>query len=433
MKKKRLLLAVCLLLISATMLGTASFAWFSMNTDVTVEGIQVEAYSDSLFLEISRDGVDTNYHTAVNLSSNGEKVLRLAKHGFVDKLYNITVTQGNGNYTGSGTYYKLVKETVDSNKKYVLAAAGAGLDLELGTSLNGLYKDLEFTRITTDVKSDGTTTYYKMDAGKYVVAADRTLDVSVKGYYTLTTEPVTAETGGNYNGTGEYYLKADDGSYADVTSTLNKGTDLADFWIITNPTEVTDFTKAKGELYIANGNEYSFYAKYDAETDISADKDALYFGRAYSDVIDDGDKDDTLSIIKDEKLNSYRYTDTLYLRNATNTNNSENLQVDFTVGGVVNELSDSLRVLLVCSINGVRVNTVLYENRSKTTTYGTGSNIVEVLLGNREEVLKVDVYVYFDGTDADANNKNVPAGTLDGQTVDLKFTIDGPDYNEPAV
>lgn len=431
MKKKRLLLAVCLLLISATMLGTASFAWFSMNTDVTVEGIQVEAYSDSLFLEISRDGVDTNYHTAVNLSSNGEKVLRLAKHGFVDKLYNITVTQGNGNYTGSGTYYKLIKATVDSNKKYVLAAAGAGLDLELGTSLNGLYEDLEFTRITTDVKSDGTTTYYKMDAGKYVVAADRTLGVSVKGYYTLTTK--TAETGGNYNGTGEYYLKADDGSYADVTSTLNKGTDLADFWTITNPTEVTDFTKAKGELYIANGNEYSFYAKYDVETDISDDKAALYFGRAYSDVIDNGDIDDTLSIIKDAKLDSYRYTDTLYLRNAKNTNNSENLQVDFTVGGVVNELSDSLRVLLVCSINGVRVNTVLYENRSKTTTYGTGSNIVEVLLGNREEVLKVDVYVYFDGTDADANNENVPAGTLDGQTVDLKFTIDGPDYNEPVV
>ena len=216
MKTKRLLLAVCLLLISATMLGTASFAWFSMNTEVAVEGIQVEAYSDSLFLEISDTGADDDFDTSVNLSSNGEKVLRLAKHGFVGEAYNITVSAVvSGNYTGSGTYYKLVAETVDSNKKYVLAD-----DLKLGTELAGLYKDLVFTDCAADATSDGTTTYYEKIGGKYTVATDRTLGKSVKGYCTLT--PKEAETTGNYAGSGEFYVKGTDGSYANVKSTLDR-------------------------------------------------------------------------------------------------------------------------------------------------------------------------------------------------------------------
>ena len=429
MKTKRLLLAVCLLLISATMLGTASFAWFSMNTEVAVEGIQVEAYSDSLFLEISDTGDDDDFDTSVNLSSNGEKVLRLAKHGFVDKLYNITVAAGNGNYTGSGTYYKLVAETVDSNKKYVLAVAGE--DLKLGTDLTGLYEDLVFTLCDADDVSDGgTTTYYEAIGGKYVVVTKASGE-SVKGCYTLT--PKDAKTSGNYAGSGDFYLKGADGSYANVTSTLEKGTNLANFFTITNPTEV-DYDAAEGEVYLKSKivDEYSFYAKYDTATDINDVVSELYFGRAYSDVIANGDFDDTLSIIKNEteKLNSYRYFDTVYLRNAENTNNSKNLQVDFTVGGVANELSNALRVLLVVSLAGDVINTVEYNNGTGDITYANGDNIIEVLLGNEQETLTVDIYVYFDGTDAVASNKTVPAGILNGQTVELNFTIDGVDYNE---
>ncbi len=426
MKTKRLLLAVCLLLISATMLGTASFAWFSMNTEVAVEGIQVEAYSDSLFLEISDTGADDDFDTSVDLSSNGEKVLRLAKHGFVDKLYNITVAAGNGNYTGSGTYYKLVAETVDSNKKYVLAVAGE--DLELGTELAGLYKDLVFTDCAVDATSDGTTTYYEAIGGKYVVVTKASGE-SVKGCCTLTTKD--AETTGNYAGSGDFYLKGTDGSYANVTSTLEKGTNLANFFTITNPTEV-DYDAAEGEVYLKSKtvDEYSFYAKYDTATDINDVVSELYFGRAYSDVIANGDFDDTLSIIKDASLDSYRYYDTVYLRNAENTNNSKNLQVDFTVGGVANELSNALRVLLVVSLAGEVINTVEYNNGTDAITYANGDNIIEVLLGNEQETLTVDIYVYFDGTDAVASNKTVPAGILNGQTVELNFTIDGVDYNE---
>lgn len=50
---RKLLPAIAMLLISAVMMSTASFAWFSMNTTVTANGMQISAKSDQTFLIIS--------------------------------------------------------------------------------------------------------------------------------------------------------------------------------------------------------------------------------------------------------------------------------------------------------------------------------------------------------------------------------------------
>lgn len=62
MKKanRKLIPAVVMLLVSAIMLSTASFAWFSMNTTVTATGMQVQAKSDSAYLLI---GTSANVKT----------------------------------------------------------------------------------------------------------------------------------------------------------------------------------------------------------------------------------------------------------------------------------------------------------------------------------------------------------------------------------
>lgn len=53
MKKfKKLIPALCMLLVSAVMLGSTTFAWFSMNNTVTATGMEVAAKSDELFLTI---------------------------------------------------------------------------------------------------------------------------------------------------------------------------------------------------------------------------------------------------------------------------------------------------------------------------------------------------------------------------------------------
>lgn len=56
MKKfKKLIPALCMLLVSAVMLGSTTFAWFSMNTTVTANGMQIEAKSNATYLLISKD------------------------------------------------------------------------------------------------------------------------------------------------------------------------------------------------------------------------------------------------------------------------------------------------------------------------------------------------------------------------------------------
>lgn len=54
MKKfKKLIPAICLLLVSVTLLGGTTFAWFSMNNKVTATGMQITAKSNTKFLVIS--------------------------------------------------------------------------------------------------------------------------------------------------------------------------------------------------------------------------------------------------------------------------------------------------------------------------------------------------------------------------------------------
>lgn len=67
---KKLIPALALLLISAVLLSTASFAWFSMNTTVTVTGMQVNTtIKDSL--SIASDTLDSTAKKAENNFKNG--------------------------------------------------------------------------------------------------------------------------------------------------------------------------------------------------------------------------------------------------------------------------------------------------------------------------------------------------------------------------
>ena len=423
MKTKRFLVAVCLLVVSATLLGSASFAWFSMNTEVGVDGIEVEAYSDSLFLEISKD--DSAYATAITLDGD-KQYLRVTKHDFVTEAYTVALNaiEADTYYDGATyTYYKKVVFN-DSYEKYVFADE----ELVKGTELAGYYKDLVFTKITDRAaKAEADTTYYNLVGSKYVAVTDVTAGTTeVVGYYTLTAKD--AETTGNYDGTGTYYEKIGN-DYAMVT--LERGTNLKGYYTVVSATKITDNTKVTGKAYVRNevatGNyEYSLLGDFAAETDITS---LLYFGRTYSDVIDDGNEEGTLNVIKDAKLDSYRYANTFYIRNAVNTNDSRNLQANITVGGEQGNMAPALRVVLVASIGGKVVNVVTYDKGEDSTTYANGSNIVNLLQGNQAETLKVDVYVYFDGTDDVSNNADNGTALLGGQTVEIKFTIDGPDYN----
>lgn len=100
---KKLIPALCMLLVAAALLGTSTYAWFSMNTEVTATGMQVQAkaedgiviasYSDATTPPVAADFADTDatyitevtqilptftadatkwYHAASTQSNNGQ-------------------------------------------------------------------------------------------------------------------------------------------------------------------------------------------------------------------------------------------------------------------------------------------------------------------------------------------------------------------------
>lgn len=421
-RSKKLVIALCLLLVSAVMLGTASFAWFSMNTEVAVDGIEVEAYSDSLFLEISKEKT-TGYDTSISFA--GEKrYLRLAKHGFVSEAYTLDETAISTDiyYDGTTVYYEKV-ELADSNYKYVVAT-----DLEAPESVAGLYKNPEFVKLGNGETFTDGGVYFEKTGSKYAQLTTVTAGDSAAGYYTLTA--IAAEgAGATYDSTADYYKKAGNDYYK--VDSIFQGTNVKGYYTLTtlNPTPISDLTAVIGNAFVKTAaDEYSLLGDFNTATDIS---NMLYFGRAYSDTVTDGDKTDALNIIKDG-LENYRYTKSIYLRNAHNTNDSRNLQVQFAVGGD-SAITNAIRVVLVVydvtSATPVYVNKVEYSKATDSTVYGTGSNIVNLLAGNEAQTLQVDVFVYYDGSDDIAKNATNGVLELSGNTVDIKFTIDGPDYN----
>ena len=76
MKKtnRKLIPAVAMLLISAIMLSTSSFAWFSMNSTVTADGMTVKAESNEVFLEIAK--TDGAFKTAVTYTDSASDALK---------------------------------------------------------------------------------------------------------------------------------------------------------------------------------------------------------------------------------------------------------------------------------------------------------------------------------------------------------------------
>ena len=86
-KFKKLVPAICMLLVSAVLMGTSTYAWFSMNTSVTATGMQIQAKSDTTYLMIGSGETDTaaeiqaattNTTTALTVAEDDSKVFASA-------------------------------------------------------------------------------------------------------------------------------------------------------------------------------------------------------------------------------------------------------------------------------------------------------------------------------------------------------------------
>jgi hypothetical protein len=66
----KLMSAIGMLTVSAAMLVSSTFAWFSLNKTVTAGTMTIEAKSDSPYLLISEDTTDANFATSITFDSS---------------------------------------------------------------------------------------------------------------------------------------------------------------------------------------------------------------------------------------------------------------------------------------------------------------------------------------------------------------------------
>lgn len=112
---KKLIPAICMTLIAAVMLASSTFAWFSMNTSVTANGMQVTAKTDNVYLIISKGTTLSGSEISANANVN-------------EKLYPVKpvgeLTSGNiGSVTSWGTATSTDPD--DANAGAVVAPLGA--------------------------------------------------------------------------------------------------------------------------------------------------------------------------------------------------------------------------------------------------------------------------------------------------------------------
>ena len=481
--------ATAMLLVSVLMLSTATFAWFAMNTRSNADGLTVEAYTDSNFLEIKNDEADAEFGIDTTFTESNVGILRLVTPKFFNTAEMVTIapTQASGEYADENVdYYKLADSDMGAGAKFNYIYANG--ELELASSLVGLYTGFDFEIVTSDAKVTTNDHYYKRVANKYVLEAR--MGESAKGYYKpvyyakyadgstyqhgneyfnlVQGEYVKVDTSNGFNngqtdvsmyyykvhgvpaaldvengvtprytGEGVYYSLDTATNTFSVVSNLKVGTDLSAYYTL----EVTNYSaaahNANVEYYLANeleNGEYDY--SYVGKNDNAVVGNYLYWGRAYSNDPTKAQENNTLNIINpngtnDDAVTNYYLAKTLYLRQAEGTNNASNLRIEnVRIGGAKNELSDALRILFVAYSEHDEDTLVKYTYDPANDNGAESKVLFSTLLGNEAETITVEVYIYFDGTDPVANNKQVAGAILNGQTIEIEFAIDELDYNK---
>ena len=168
MKFKRLIPALAMLLVSAILLGTSTFAWFSMNTQVSATGMQVQAVAEDGLLIINEQDADqaanwkvsaqATYNTAAALAPTSTSDVTAWYHNKSDAPTTAKAGQASNTYTtlsGSkwlrdtnGAYY--YDDDAGSDKdagenyytllnKFYIKSSGAEIALGTGNTYQALY------------------------------------------------------------------------------------------------------------------------------------------------------------------------------------------------------------------------------------------------------------------------------------------------------
>ena len=142
-KFKKLVPAICMLLVSAVLMGTSTFAWFSMNTSVKATDLGVTAKSNAQFLYIN---------TAANA---GQGAVETASTVETNPLYPATFIANAQASTTIGNV-TIPAESVGLNKWFTANSTSASTSNTTVTNI----KEIKETETETFAKYVKTYTYY---------------------------------------------------------------------------------------------------------------------------------------------------------------------------------------------------------------------------------------------------------------------------------
>ena len=352
--KGRIAWVFWLVVVLAVLTSTASYAWLAMNLTATARVLEVEAVSDSLFLQVSAD----------------------AESGYGEKISFGT--------QGSAT---------DENENEVFLVS-----------------------------------YNKVpDLGALLLYSTQITEVTAKSYGT---------SDGKYNGgSRRFYIRTDsvigDGkeNFYDITDTLIVGqSSLVGYYAINESSLHYKTSSVNNRNYYvssvrSNGCvDYSCIGKFEIGEQIAG---RAYWGYAMSNNENEVQPDNAMNVVSlDFPIVPYCLKNTIYLKGAVGSSNYNNLRVSSVkIGGIRNYLTNAIRILFVATDDDGRQVIKSYNHRNPSQFDGM---LFSEMLGDGQQIVTVDIYIYFDGKDESAHNS---AEYLTTQSVSVTFTVDDHDYN----
>ena len=474
-KSKRLVFAIVMLLVSAVMLSTASFAWFSLNTSVNASGIYFESYSDQLFLQISKSESE-GYAYAVDFTDFARSVRPVSYGSLSDEnpAYSVNfVMIESGNYVPAAEgeenilyYIKAVKSEGNDSRgeaDYVLINS----KLKGPSSVAGYY-DATARNITFDLQTGGVYTggtYYEKVRNAYIPIELNPAD-DLYGYYRIGTSKtvevldketgnpvIDAETGKPVTETvdlacgadavyesGHLYFEVRDGGYYPVGG-LELGSALKGYYTVQAPELEEGEEESGGEAVatVADGETEYFIKNLNGDylsigvidEGVMLDETYTYWYRGYSNVPGDADAGNISAVIDDgeytQENSPYYLYETVYLRMQYEGTEGENLRISNVSVYGTDSLNDAIRILFVATNGKGDVAYATFDNeRENKIQHGQGDVLFESILSGSMETVKVEMYIYYDGT-----SDSVKTGAdlvLSGHSISVGFEIDEPYY-----
>lgn len=174
--KKKLLPAAGMLAISATMLASSTYAWFTMNKEVSVKGMQVKAKAEKgLLINEIATSADTNWDEEAKATTTGVTLIPMSSADMTTWAHANSVSANDAAKAGNGTVG--AKLSSAGYEIFTLAETAGGKNL--GT------KKLDFIQKTAP--SAGTTAeanvYYKEKDGTAAAIGDNDDGAFIKYTY----------------------------------------------------------------------------------------------------------------------------------------------------------------------------------------------------------------------------------------------------------